>query len=109
MEISKTIDNLTLKATSVKQKDGSIIIKGTLLGKVSVECIKCLNEFEKEINEKVNFKVVKPPYSGFDEEYDIIEQKEFNIDEILKSEIELIKADYNICPKCENENFNKEF
>jgi len=109
LNIKKTVDNLTLNAESNKLKDGSIVIKGTISGKVNVECVKCLNEFEKEINEEVNFKVVKPPYNGFDENYDIIEQEKLDIEEILKSEIESIKSDYNICPKCQNEEFNKEF
>ena len=109
MKIEKSIDNLTLIANSEKLKDGSIIIKGKLSGKVNVECVKCLKNFEKEINEEINFKVVKPPYNGFDENYDIIEQEKFDIEEILKSEIESIKSDYNICNECQNEEFNKEF
>jgi uncharacterized metal-binding protein YceD (DUF177 family) len=104
-----TVDNLTLNAETQKDKNGNIIIEGKILGSIEVECIKCLNNYQKEINEVIKFKVVKPPYSGFDEEYDIIEQEKLDLKEILKSEIESIKSDYNICCNCENKEFNQEF
>ena len=108
MQINKTIDGLTLKGNSEKNKD-EYIITGKLVGDIEVECIKCLKPFTKHIEEDIKFKVVKPPYNGFDEEYDIIEQEKLDIDEILKSEIESIKNDFNICDSCKNEEFNKEF
>ncbi|WP_456470763.1 YceD family protein [Caminibacter sp.] len=109
MNVNKTLNGLTLKGESEKNKDGSIVINGKLEGMVEVECVKCLKPFKKEINEEVKFKVVKPPYEGFDEEYDIIEQEKYDLEEILKSEIESIKNDYNICDECKNEEFNKNF
>ena len=109
MNIHKTLDNLTLKGVSEKKAD-EYFINGTLEGDVEVECVKCLTPFKKKIKEDVKFRVVKPPFSGFDENYDIIEQEKLNIEEILQSEIESIKNSFdNICPKCENEEFNKEF
>ena len=109
MQINKTLNGLTLKGHSEKKKD-CYIITGTLEGDVEVECIKCLKSFKKHIEEEVHYKIVNPPFSGFDEKYDIIEQKKLDIDEILKSEIELIKNDFsNICENCKNNEFNKEF
>jgi len=109
LQINKNFESLSLKGESTKLKDGTFIIKGTLEGKVEVECIKCLKTFNKEIKEGVKFKIVKPPYAGFDEEYDIIEMEKFDIVEILKSEVEAIKNDYNICDVCKTQEFNKEF
>ncbi|WP_456479823.1 hypothetical protein [Nautilia sp.] len=109
MEINKDFQGLRLKAESIKLKDGTFIIEGELKGSVEVECIKCLNTFNKDVNEKIKFKIVKPPYRGFDEEYDIIEMENFDPVELLKSEIESIKNDYNICESCKKEEFNKEF
>jgi len=107
--INKTISGLTLTGESEKRKDCYIII-GKLEGDVEVECIKCLKPFKKHIKEDVKYKIVKPPFNGFDEKYDIIEQEKFDIDEILKSELELIKNEYsNICDECKNNEFNKEF
>jgi len=105
--ILKEIDGLKLIGSSKKEKD-FILIDGKLQGFVEVECIKCLNSFKKEIDEEVHFKIVKPPFSGFDEKYDIIEQESFSLEELLKSEIESIKQDYNVCDNCQEE-FNKEF
>ena len=109
MELNKSFEGLTLRATSKKQKDASFIIEGKFEGKVEVECIKCLKKFNKEIDEEVKFKVVKPPYSGFDEEYDVIEMEKFDQVELLKSEVELIRNDYNVCKDCKDKEFNKKF
>jgi len=107
--ISKNFQGLELKAQSTKLKDGTFIVEGKLQGNVEVECIKCLKTFKREIDEDVKFKIVKPPYRGFDEEYDIIEMENFDPLEILKSEVESLKNDYNICDECIKEEFNKEF
>jgi uncharacterized metal-binding protein YceD (DUF177 family) len=109
LNIEKTLEGLSLKAESRKLKDGTFIIEGKLQGEVEVECIKCLKPFKKEISEDVKFKVVKPPYKGFDEEYDVIEMEKYEPEELLKSELESIKNDYNVCPECKTQEFNKEF
>ncbi|WP_456489037.1 hypothetical protein [Caminibacter pacificus] len=109
MKVEKTFEGLTLSGESVKDRDGNFTITGKLSGEVEVECVKCLKPFKRKIDEEIKFKVVKPPYEGFDSEYDIIEQEKYDIEEILKSEVESIKNDYNICPDCEEEEFNKEF
>ena len=109
MEINKSFEGLTLKAVSKKQKDDSFIVEGKFEGIVEVDCIKCLKKFNKEINEEIKFKVVKLPYSGFDDEYDIIEMEKFDQLGLLKSEVELIRNDYNVCEECQKKEFNKEF
>ena len=110
MKIEKKVNNLTLKGESQKIDKDTYIITGKLEGDVEVECIKCLKTFPKHIDEEVKFKVVKPPYDGFDEEYDIIEQEKFDVEEIIKSEIESIKSDFsNICENCQNKEFDEEF
>jgi len=109
LEINKNFQGIELKAQSTKLKDGTFIVEGTLQGEIEVECIKCLNKFKKNVNEDVKFKIVKPPFKGFDEEYDIIEMEKFDAEELLKSETESIKNDYNVCSECRDEEFNKEF
>ena len=103
----REFNSLKLKGSSQKEQN-ALLIDGELEGFVEVECIKCLNSFKREIKEEVHFKIVKPPFNGFDEKYDIIEQENFNLDELLKSEIELIRQDYNVCENCQDE-FDKEF
>jgi len=107
LKIEKELEGLKLIGESTKRGE-IFFIEGRLIGEVEVECVKCLEKFNKKIDEKVKFKIVKPPYEGFDDEYDIIEQENFSIEELLKSEIEMIRSDYNICKNCEGE-FNKEF
>jgi len=107
--MEKTLNGLTLKAQSVRKND-EYIITGKISGDIKVECVKCLKPFLKHIKENVKFKIVKPPYNGFDKEYDIIEQEKLDIDAILKSEIESIKSDFsNICNECKNKEFDEEF
>ena len=107
--MEKTLNGLTLKAQSVRKND-EYIITGKISGDIKVECVKCLKPFLKHIEENVKFKIVKPPYNGFDKEYDIIEQEKLDIDAILKSEIESIKSDFsNICNECKNKEFDEEF
>ena len=109
MNIHKTFEGLTLKGVSEKKGD-EYFITGIIEGEVEVECVKCLTQFKKKIKEDVKFRIVKPPFSGFDENYDIIEQEKLNIEEILQSENESIKNSFdNICQSCENKEFNKEF
>ena len=109
MNIHKTFENLTLNGISEKRND-EYFITGTLEGDVEVECVKCLTTFKKQIKEDIKFRIVKPPFNGFDENYDIIEQKKLNIEEILQSEVESVKNSFdNICDKCKKEEFNKEF
>jgi len=110
LQIEKTVDNVTLKGESKKINKDEFIITGKIEGNLEVECVKCLKHFTKHIEEEVNFKIVKPPFNGFDEKYDIIEQEKLDIDEIIKSEIESIRNDFsNICKECQNKEFDEEF
>ncbi len=109
MEINKSFQGLKLTGISDKLKDGTFIVEGKFQGEVEVECIKCLKTFKRSIDEEVKFKIVRPPFKGFDEEYDIIEMEKFDPQLLLESEVESIKNDYNICKECEKLEFNKEF
>ena len=110
MKIEKEINGLKLIGESQKVNKDEYILTGKLSGDLEVECVKCLKPFKKHIEEDIKFKIVKPPFDGFDEEYDIIEQEKFNIDEIIKSEIESIKSDFfNVCENCKNKEFDEEF
>ena len=109
MNVNITLEGLTLKAESTKLKNGTFLVEGKLKGDVEVECIKCLKPFKKHIEEDVKFKIVKPLYKGFDEDYDVIEMEKYDSKEILKSELESIKNDYNVCEECNSQEFNKEF
>ena len=55
MEINKTVDGLTLKGKSEKNKQGEYIITGKITGDIEVECVKCLKPFIKHIDEDIKF------------------------------------------------------
>ncbi len=83
-------------------------VNATLKGEIETNCDRCGEEFNLNIDEKLNLKVYNGIYKGED---DVLEVEEvINFEEILIGEIELIKSDYHICSKCENiENFEVEF
>jgi uncharacterized metal-binding protein YceD (DUF177 family) len=92
----------------IKKEGPATILIGELKGEVEVECIKCLTPFKRKIEEPVKFKVLPPPVEGFDQEFDIFEMDKFDLEEILRGEVESIKNDYNICPACQQKEFNYE-
>ena len=104
------LDNLILKGTFFKEDNNSAKIDATLKGEIEVECIKCLSPFKREINEELKLIITDRIYNGFDEEYDIIEidSNIIDFDDIITSEIESIKLEYNICEKCKNSNLDVE-
>jgi len=104
------LDNLILKGTFFKEDNNSAKIDATLKGEIEVECIKCLSPFKREINEELKLIITDKIYNGFDEEYDIIEidSNIIDFDDIITSEIESIKLEYNICEKCKNSNLDVE-
>ncbi|RUM55646.1 MAG: hypothetical protein DSY40_03665 [Nautilia sp.] len=104
------LDNLTLKGIFFKEDNNSAKIEATLSGEVEVECIKCLSPFKREINEELKLIITDRVYNGFDEEYDIVEidSNIIDFDDIITSEIESIKLEYNICDKCKDSNLDVE-
>ena len=82
-----------------------ILLKAKLSGSLDLDCSNCANEFNKQIDEEVEFFISDGLYQ--DESgplLDVVESFDSTVDmdELLNSEIELIKTDYNICPECAN-------
>ncbi|MRJ06000.1 MAG: hypothetical protein C6I01_00550 [Epsilonproteobacteria bacterium] len=108
MKREECFQGLCFSGEVEKRRDG-IYLEGKLKGKVEVECIRCLSPFLQPVEEEVKFKVVKTPYSGTDGEFDIFEMEKFDLKEILRSEVESIRNDYNICPNCQGREIDLEF
>ncbi|WP_345992294.1 hypothetical protein [Sulfurimonas sp. HSL-1716] len=55
-----------------------------------------------QLNEDVEFLISNGVYNGMREDYDVVESFDGNIDieELLNSEIELIKSGYHSCEDC---------
>jgi uncharacterized metal-binding protein YceD (DUF177 family) len=82
-----------------------ILLKAKLNGLVNVECNRCGKEFELPINEEIEFFISDGIYEDTDNiEIDVVESLDSiaDLDEILESEIELIKSDYHSCDNCKD-------
>ena len=81
-----------------------ILLKADLIGLVDIQCSSCGEDFKLSLDEKVEFFISDGLYDGDDMDMDIVES--FNsladIDELLNSEIELIKSDYHSCKNCKS-------
>jgi len=80
-----------------------IFLKADLSGLLIKACDSCGEEFKMPIDEKVEFFISDGVYEDDNNiELDVVES--FNgiadIDEILNSEVELIKSDYHSCENC---------
>ena len=78
-----------------------------LLGNCDVDCCKCGDTLNIELNEKVKFLVSDGIYkedSRDDEEAIVIEIEDHivDFDEILHSEIESLNSEYYLCDTCKN-------
>ena len=98
-------DEMTFKGFLQYHAGKLILLKAKLSGSLNLDCSSCANEFNKQIDEDVEFFISDGLYQ--DESgtlLDVVESLDstIDIDELLNSEIELIKSDYNNCPECTN-------
>ena len=81
------------------------MLEADLKGSVETECNICGEEFELPLDEKIKFFISDGLYKD-DASIDLDVVESFDsfadIDELLNSEIELIKSDYNSCKNCKN-------
>ena len=80
-----------------------ILLKANLDGLALVECSQCGEEFKLPVNEEIELFISDGIYEDDNNiEIDVVES--FNsvadLDELLNSEIELIKSDYHSCENC---------
>ena len=80
-----------------------ILLKAKLSGSLDLDCSVCANEFNKLIDEDVEFFISDGIYKDTsDTLVDVVEcfDSIVDIDELCNAEIELIKSDYNSCLEC---------
>ena len=79
-----------------------ILLKAGLDGQVDTQCSVCGEDFKLQVDEKVEFFISDGLYDGDNIDIDVVES--FNsiadLDELLLSELELIKSDYHSCASC---------
>ena len=96
-------DKITFKGYLEYHSGKLILLSADLNGLVDTECSKCGEEFELLVDEKVKFFISDGLYED-ENNIDIDVVESFNsladLDELLNSEIELIKSDYHSCKNC---------
>jgi uncharacterized metal-binding protein YceD (DUF177 family) len=93
-------DLLTFKGTLRYDSSSLLELHAQLEGEILLQCDICAEEFTEHIDEELEFFISDGAYSG--EELDVVEATDsiVDLDEILNSEIELIKNDYHRCSSC---------
>jgi len=96
-------DEITFKGYLQYDSGKLILLKANLDGKILIECNQCAEEFKLPVNEEIEFFISDGVYEEeTNVELDVVES--FNsiadLDELLNSEIELIKSDYHSCENC---------
>ncbi len=80
-----------------------VLLKATLQGLLPMSCDVCAEDFMLNVDEDIEFFISDGIYDANDAvELDVVESFDGNadLDEILDSEIELIKSDYHSCSNC---------
>ncbi|WP_324171337.1 hypothetical protein [Sulfurimonas sp.] len=96
-------DEIIFKGYLEYYADKLILLKAKLNGFVKTQCSQCGKEVEVAQNEDVEFYISDGAYDDTNNlAIDIVESfdSQADLDELLKSEIELIKSDYHSCQDC---------
>ena len=98
-------DEITFKGYLVYNSSRLIALKANLNGSIITDCDVCANDFSMNINEEIDFFLHSGIYKGNNNLIDVVEcmNDTADLDEILNSEIELIKSDYKCCQNCKTE------
>jgi len=100
----KSVENITLKGFLQYDKENLILLDAKLSGSIETDCAICGEEFELEVDEDLKFFISDGVFLDTDSSnIDVVEAKDgvLDVEELLHSEIELIKSDYNCCEFCE--------
>ncbi len=105
-------DKMTFKGYLQYDADKLILLKAKLSGKIDVNCDICADEFILDVDEDLEFFVSDGIYEKHEELLlDVVESFDSTVDleELMNSEIELIKSDYHSCESCKkNSAFEEE-
>ena len=84
-----------------------ILLHAKLSGLLEKSCDICAQDFKMPVDEEIEFFLSDGIYSASNNiELDVVESLDgiVEIEELLASEIELIKSDYHSCNECQNSN-----
>ena len=106
MDFEVKSNEITFKGYLEYHTGKLILLKANLSGLLEQPCDTCAEEFKMPVNEEIEFFISDGIYEGEnDVDLDVVESFDGNadMDELLNSEIELIKSDYHSCESCKNE------
>lgn len=111
LDFEVSVGNTLFVGTLVHKKGKIAQLNGTITGTVLIFCDLCAEQVEKTLNEEVSFYLSDGIISENENELDIVEitTPMIDMEELLHSEIELIKSDYFCCSQCESKTLDKEF
>ncbi|MBU0631335.1 DUF177 domain-containing protein [bacterium] len=95
-------NNIVFKGSLKYDGENLVLLQATITGSIDLDCYLCANEVVLPLNEDVEFLISDGAYSGLHDDYDVVESFDghINIEELLNSEIELIKSGYHSCEDC---------
>jgi len=96
-------DEITFKGYLEYHSGKLILLKANINGSFLKGCDICAEEFDLKVNEEVKFFISDGIYTGENDiEFDVVESLDgiADLEDILNSEIELIKSDYHSCDNC---------
>jgi len=109
-KVTKTPLDFELKSNEItfkgylKYHTGRLfLLKADLTGFLIKDCDSCAEEFKMPIDESVEFFICDGIYeNGNDIEFDVVEVLNgiADMQELLNSEIELVRSDYHSCENC---------
>ena len=82
-----------------------ILLKADLKGPLDTQCSRCGEDFRLKLDEKIEFFISDGLYNDENNiDIDVVESftSSADIDELLLSEMELIKSDYHSCESCKD-------
>ncbi|MDQ1264410.1 MAG: hypothetical protein QG559_1411 [Campylobacterota bacterium] len=105
LEFEVKSDEITFKGFLQYDADKLILLKAKLSGKVEANCDVCAEEFMLEVDEDIEFFISDGVYEKSEDTLlEVVEVYDSSVDleELMKSEIELLKSDYHICQICQS-------
>ena len=106
-EFNVNFEGMTLKGEVAFQERNLALLQADLSGEITLTCDICAEDFATMLNEKIELLISNGVYKGFNEAYDVVEiEEDLDLNEFLRSEIELVKNDYHSCNDCKNNERN---
>jgi len=96
-------DKITFKGYLQYDSGKLILLRAELKGSLLTDCDRCGEEFRLTVDEEIEFFISDGQYNDENNiEVDVVESYNSlaDLDELLNSELELIKSDYHSCENC---------